>query len=96
MTPSSMTTACVRTGSLAGGASTAPVRRLNREACSGHSTSQPLEPAVGQGGVLVRAGVVDGEYFTVFGVEDRDRRIGFHAARLSRRQFGEGTDLEHW
>ena len=41
MTPSSITTACVRTGRLAGGASTAPVRRLKREACSGHSTSHP-------------------------------------------------------
>src|SRR6476469_5393914 len=41
ITPSSTTTACVRIGSFAGGASTAPVRRLNRDACSGHSISHP-------------------------------------------------------
>ena len=34
-----------------------------------------LEPAVGQRGVLVRAGVVDGEHLAVVGVEHRDRRV---------------------
>lgn len=39
--PSTTSAACTRTGSSAGGASTAPVRRSNRDMCNGHSTMQP-------------------------------------------------------
>src|SRR3954464_15997687 len=39
--PSSTVTRCVRTGVLAGGPDTFPVRRSKQEAWSGHSTAQP-------------------------------------------------------
>jgi hypothetical protein len=54
-----------------------------------------LEPPVSQRSVLVRAGVVDGEDLTVLGVEDGDRRVRVNAKRLTRRQLGRRTDLEH-
>src|SRR4029079_15049120 len=87
MSPSITVTSWERTGSLAGGASTLPVRRLNLEAWRGDSThtssTHPaarafdpavLHPAVRQGSILVGACVVNGKDFAFLGVEDGDGR----------------------
>ena len=54
-----------------------------------------LQPAVGERGVLVGAGVVDGEDLAVLGVEHRDRRVGVEPQGLTSRQIREWTDFEH-
>src|SRR3954468_10558238 len=54
-----------------------------------------LDPAVGERGLLVRAGVVEREELALLGVEDSDRRIGVQADRLTGRQLGERASWDH-
>ncbi|HEY4332883.1 MAG TPA: SDR family NAD(P)-dependent oxidoreductase [Ilumatobacteraceae bacterium] len=56
----------------------------------------PLEPAVGQRGVLMRAGVVDREHLAGIGVEDRHGWVDRPSVRLAPRDGAERTDgLQH-
>src|SRR5919205_142213 len=54
-----------------------------------------FHPAVGQRGVLVGAGVVDGEELALFGVKDSDGRRGVKAQGFPWCQFAERACLVH-
>jgi hypothetical protein len=54
-----------------------------------------LQPAVGERGVLMGAGVVDGEDLAVVGVEHRDRRIDVEPVGLASRKIHETARGNH-